>query len=137
MSAIPRPSLQATTDLDPLLSLHVEVSAIAELALGDLSYSRTPAAAGRHLAMLPAEALELDLSNPEQRRFGAYEVLEVVGEGGMGVVYRARQTELDRDVAVKLLAAGPWASRTFIERFPREAQNAARMPHPHVRAIAE
>src|SRR6185503_13359051 len=43
----------------------------------------------------------------------------------------------DRDVAIKLLAAGPWASKNFIERFQREAQNAARMQHPNIVAIYE
>jgi serine/threonine protein kinase len=69
--------------------------------------------------------------------FGGYELLELIGEGGMGVVYRARQIGLDREVAVKLLAAGPWASTEFIERFRREAQNAARMQHPNIVAIYE
>lgn len=91
----------------------------------------------RHLALLAADALELDLSDPEQRRFGDYELLELLGEGGMGIVYRARQVGLDREVAIKLLAAGPWASREFVERFQREAQNAARMQHPNIVAIHE
>ena len=91
----------------------------------------------RHLALLPNDALELDLADPEQRRFGDYELLELLGEGGMGIVYRARHLSLDREVAVKLLAAGPWASHEFIERFQHEAQNAARMQHPNIVAIHE
>src|SRR5574337_1222923 len=55
----------------------------------------------------------------------------------MGVVYRARQTSLDREVAVKLLAAGPWASLDFIARFEREARNAARMQHPNIVTVFE
>ena len=85
----------------------------------------------------PQIKLDLDLSDPVQRQFGDYELLELIGEGGMGVVYRALQTSLDREVAVKLLAAGPWASREFVERFHREAQNAARMQHPNIVAIYE
>ena len=113
-----------------------DVSMIAHLAFA--RGKRDDEKAGtRHLALLPKETLELDLSDPAQRMFGGYELLELIGEGGMGVVYRARQIGLDREVAVKLLAAGPWASAEFVERFRREAQNAARMQHPNIVAIYE
>ena len=91
----------------------------------------------RHLAFLPPEALALDLSDPSQREFGDYELLEKIGQGGMGVVYRARQKDLQREVALKLLAAGPWASSDFIQRFQREAQSAARMEHPNIVTVFE
>lgn len=109
---------------------------LAELAFGSFTRPTDPTQA-RHLALMPAESLELDLSDPAQRQFGDYELLEHLGEGGMGVVYRALQHSLDREVAVKLLAAGPWASRDFIARFEREAQNAARMQHPNIVTIYE
>jgi WD40 repeat protein len=109
---------------------------IADLAFGSLSVDVSRIGAG-HLAFLSNDSLDLDLSDPAQRRLGNYELLERIGEGGMGVVYRARQQGLDREVAVKLLSAGPWASREFIERFQFEAQNAARMQHPNIIAIYE
>ncbi|MBN8736247.1 MAG: protein kinase [Xanthomonadales bacterium] len=109
---------------------------LAELAFG--SFTRTTdLTQARHLALMPAETLELDLSDPAQRHFGDYELLEHLGEGGMGVVYRALQISLDREVAVKLLSAGPWASREFVARFEREAQNAARMQHPNIVTVYE
>ena len=116
---------------------------LANLAFGGLNLRTSEALTtdgldpGRHLAFLPTDALELDLADESRRQFGDYELLELIGEGGMGVVYRARQISLDREVAVKLLAAGPWASHDFVERFQREAQNAARMQHPNIVTVHE
>jgi serine/threonine protein kinase/WD40 repeat protein len=136
MNALPREH-QTTEDLNPLAGLRVGVSEVAEIALGTIGGSKSQIGGGRHLAMLSVESLELDLSDPAQRRLGDYELVELIGEGGMGVVYRARQHSLDRNVAIKLLAAGPWASQSFIERFRREAQHAARMQHPNIVTIYE
>lgn len=132
---------------DPLLANPANVSraslrsaraALAELAFGGFARNASGNESGRaHLALHPIDAIELDLSDPAQRKFGDYELLEQIGEGGMGVVYRARQQSLDREVAIKLLAAGPWASREFIERFKREAQHAARMAHPNIVTVYE
>ena len=117
--------LAATADLARL--------AFANDGIGTRSATIGP----RHLAFLPPEALELDLADPAQRDFSFYELLEKIGQGGMGVVYRARQKALDREVALKLLAAGPWASTDFISRFRQEAQSAARMEHPNIVTVFE
>jgi serine/threonine-protein kinase len=109
---------------------------LADLAFGD-SLSSAPRMSGRHLALISAESLRMDLAGPLHQRLGDYQLIELIGEGGMGIVYRARQISLDREVAVKILAAGPWASTKFVERFHREAQNAARMQHPNIVAIHE
>jgi len=65
-------------------------------------------------------------------QLGRYELYEVLGRGGMGVVYRARDPELSRDVALKVLIAAEHAGDTQLDRFLREARAAARLDHPNV-----
>src|SRR4051794_14005645 len=71
-------------------------------------------------------------SSAELPRIPGYEVLEVVGRGGMGVVYRARHVCLDRPVALKMLLTGVHASRESRERFLREARMGAGLRHPNI-----
>ena len=112
-----------------------------ELALAALAFRGSQpgslATQTKHLAWLPADSLDLDLSDPSQRQFGDYKLMEKLGEGGMGVVYRAQQLGLDREVAIKVLSAGPWAAPDFVRRFRAEAQSAARMQHPNIVPIYE
>jgi eukaryotic-like serine/threonine-protein kinase len=68
-------------------------------------------------------------------RLGPYEIVSAIGAGGMGEVYRARDTRLEREVAVKVLARDLTSSQIARERFQREARTIAGLHHPHICAI--
>src|SRR6478609_3819877 len=68
-------------------------------------------------------------------RLGVYEVTAQIGEGGMGQVYRARDTKLNRDVALKLLPDAFATDPDRLARFTREAQTLAALNHPNIAAI--
>src|SRR4029450_744439 len=69
------------------------------------------------------------------RRLGSYEVLATIGAGGMGEVYRARDSKLNRDVALKILPEAFAADADRLARFKREAQVLASLDHPNIGAI--
>jgi hypothetical protein len=85
-----------------------------------------PSPAGRFEAPQPAELAP---------HFPQLEILELLGQGGMGAVYKARQRQLNRLVALKILPPQVAADPAFAERFTREAQALAQLNHPHIVAV--
>ena len=71
---------------------------------------------------------------PIGTRIGVYEIIRFIARGGMGEVYRARDTKLNRDVAIKFLA-GVRADAEARRRFRREAQTASSLNHPHILTV--
>ncbi len=69
---------------------------------------------------------------PDLKEFGEYQILEELGQGGMGAVYKALHTKLDRVVAIKILSRGRAGDQHAIARFEREMKAVGRFDHPHI-----
>jgi serine/threonine protein kinase len=97
----------------------------------DRSQLADPSGGGRtEPATQPSRGPALPVPTP--RTIGKYEILERIGAGAMGVVYKCRQPGLDRPVAVKVLLTAQHADADQVQRFQREARSAARLTHPNV-----
>src|SRR5262245_34056765 len=118
---------------------------ICPTCVARLSFGLGESAAASTQCVQEANAAESSEANPAQDfqpassslRFGDYQLLEEIGRGGMGIVYRARQLSLNRIVAVKMIPFGSLATDESVRRFRAEAESAAALQHPNVIAIHE
>jgi serine/threonine protein kinase len=106
--------------------LRLEVESLLAHETASDQFLSTPAAA----VIVAAEA-----PTPVGREFGTYTIVDLLGSGGMGDVYRARDRQLDRDVAIKILPPVFSKDSDRLARFEREAKILAALNHPHIGAI--
>lgn len=110
--------------------LRREVESLLAQERGNNGFLETPAleAAARMLSKGRGQSLI-------GRQIGSYQILSLLGAGGMGEVYRARDSRLDRDVALKVLPAGLLSDEAARRRFRKEALALAKLSHSHIAVI--
>ncbi|MCY3020641.1 MAG: protein kinase [Planctomycetota bacterium] len=104
----------------------------ADTASETLSLSSSNPATDPTLTGVPAKKNAASPEAEHVRRLGPYTLIRLLGRGGMGAVWEALDTRLNRRVAVKVMVAGEHASEHDMERFRREAQNSAKLRHPNI-----
>ena len=84
-----------------------------------------------------ADAVTRELAVCRGARLGPYEILDLIATGGMGEVYRARDTRLGREAAIKILDKALSGDADQLARFEREARSAAALNHPNIATVYE
>jgi serine/threonine protein kinase len=125
-------TLEAFDGADDLFLCRLRESAEQGRATDHYVPPRLLALARSACSATPGDA-RLSVHGP--RRLDRFELLQELGTGSFGQVFRARDTELDRTVAIKILRAGRLASQDEVDRFVREARSAAQLKHPGIVSI--
>jgi serine/threonine-protein kinase len=127
-------------DRAKLLAAHPELAGVLDCleGLDDLAPKTLRPAADPHKTLdAHVQPAAQDVPMAGQVDFGKYEIIGEIGRGGMGVIYKARQKDLERTVAIKMILASQLASRQQVERFVAEARTMARLHHPNIVRIHE
>src|SRR5690348_5819122 len=135
MTGFNQPQLYGESTKHPDSNAHCRVRAITSLATAEGPPWPSPQLTRDRLRPnIPA------MSSPSPsigQVLGHYRIVEQIGAGGMGVVYRAHDLQLDRDVALKVLPAGTISDTGARARFHKEALALARLNHPHIATVHE
>ena len=135
------PQQNALLEANPDLKDFVEPLGTLDRMTPDVEFAETLLQAFSEIPFDSDGAADGDSESPAEkmatRQFGRFELLEELGRGGMGVVFRARQTDLNRVVAIKMILVNRLASQDHIRRFYQEAQAAGRLSHPNIVGIHE
>src|SRR5262245_51174104 len=117
-------------DRGEFLARHPEfVAELAEFFAGQDRFDSLAAAAR---TPTPPNTPPFAATEAPAQSFGDYEILEELGRGGMGIVYKVRQRSLQRIVALKMILPGRFASAADVARFHAEAETIGTLDHPHI-----
>jgi eukaryotic-like serine/threonine-protein kinase len=135
---------QCGAELSPDASEDLSTRCLMQGGLGSSPTTPGQSPPGKTIALSPADLpteaaapTTAASSLPRIRYFGDFELLEEIGSGGMGVVYKARQVNLNRLVALKMIRSGKFAGQSEVKRFQVEAEAAANLNHPDIVTIYE